>query len=125
MTHVSSNRLFGMFHACTPPHNKEVILRSLQKEDGVVRVVFATIALGMGVNLVGLNTIYHYGAPRSIDDFVQESGRAGRSGEQAKAVVYWKPSDAPLKKILVTLEIQILQPCGDTLRMMVCVSDIN
>ena len=49
---------------------------------------------------MGLNTIYHYGAPRSIDDFVQESGRAGRSGEQAKSVVYWKPSDAPLKKDL-------------------------
>ena len=97
---VSDNRLFGMFHSCTPSHNKDVILESMQKEDGVVRVVFATIALGMGVNLVGVNTIYHYGAPRSIDDFVQESGRAGRSGVLAKSVVYWKPVDAPLKSDL-------------------------
>ena len=37
---VSDNHLFGMYHANTPPHNKDVILQSLQKEDGVVRVVF-------------------------------------------------------------------------------------
>ena len=97
---VSDNRLFGMYHANTPSHNKDVILQSMQKEDEVVRVVFATIALGMGVNFAALNTIYHYGAPRSIDDFFQESGRAGRSGAQAKSVIYWKPSDAPLKRVL-------------------------
>ena len=34
-------------------------MRSMLEEEGVVRVVFATIALGMGVNFVGLNTIYH------------------------------------------------------------------
>ena len=97
---VSDNRLFGMYHANTSLHNEEVILQSMQKEDGVVRVVFATIALGMGVNFAALNTIYHYGAPRSIDDFFQESGRAGRTGAQAKSVVHWKRSDAPLKSVL-------------------------
>lgn len=65
----------------------------------VVHVVFATMALGMDVNFVALSTIYHYGAPRSIDDFFQEGGRAGRSGAQPKSVVYWKPSDAPLKNV--------------------------
>ena len=63
-------------------------------------VHYTTIALGMGVNFAALNAIYLYGAPRSIDDFFQESGRAGRSGAQAKSVVYWKPSDAPLKRVL-------------------------
>ena len=95
---ISDNRLFGMYHANTPAHNKEVILNSMQKEDGVVRVVFATVALGMGVNLVGVNRVVHYGAPASIDDYFQESGRAGRSGEAATSTVYWKPSDAPLRR---------------------------
>lgn len=49
---------------------------------------------------MGLNTVYHYGAPRSIDDFFQESGRAGRSGMQAKSIVFWLPCDAPLKSNL-------------------------
>ena len=95
---ISDNRLFGMFHAQTPQHNKDVILSSMQNADGVVRVVFATVALGMGVNLVGVNRVIHYGAPSSIEDYFQESGRAGRSGEQAKSTVYWKPSDAPVRK---------------------------
>lgn len=97
---ISNNRLFGMYHANTPSHNKEVIMQSMQKADGVVRIVFATVALGMGVNFVGLNKIVHYGAPASIEDYFQESGRAGRSGDPAKSTVYWKPSDAPLRQDL-------------------------
>ena len=101
--HVSDNRLFGMFHSNTSSHNKDVIMTSMQDENGIVRVVFATIALGMGVNFKGLNTIYHYGAPRSIDDFFQESGRAGRREDSvATSIVYWKPSDAPLKRIFIS-----------------------
>lgn len=74
-----------------------MILSSLQKANGVVCVVFATVVLRMGVNIVGLNNIIHYGAPRRIKDYFQESGRAGRSGEQATSVIFWGPSDAPLK----------------------------
>ena len=76
-----------MFHAQTPQHNKDVILSSMQKEDGIVRVVFATVALGMGVNFVGLNRVIHYGAPSSIEDYFQECGRAGRSGDPAKSTI--------------------------------------
>ena len=36
-----------MFHSSTPQHNKDVILKSLTQSDGGVRVVFATVALGM------------------------------------------------------------------------------
>ena len=55
--HISDNRLFGMFHSSTPDYNKQIILNSLVRKDGVVRVVFATMALGMGVDFVELNTI--------------------------------------------------------------------
>ena len=51
--------------------------------------------MGMGVNFVGLNTTIHYGAPRHIDDYFQESGQAGCGGEQATSI-YWIPADAPL-----------------------------
>lgn len=95
---ISDNRLFGMFHANTTQHNKEVILNSLSHPDGVVRVVFATVALGMGVDVKEITSIIHYGAPRSIDDYFQESGRGGRSGEQCVSTIYWKPSEAPMYK---------------------------
>ena len=47
---ISDNRLFAMFHSCTGEHNKRVVMSSLSQADGVVRVVFATMALGMGVD---------------------------------------------------------------------------
>ena len=98
--HISDNRLFGMYHANTSPHNKEVIQTSMLDADGVVRIVFSTIALGMGVNMVGVNTIWHYAAPSTLDDYLQESGRGGRSGNQAKSIIFWKPVDAPLHQDL-------------------------
>ncbi len=92
---ISNNRLFGMYHSRTDEHNKGVIMESMGKADGTVRVVFATMALGMGVNFVGLCTTIHYGAPRSLDDYFQESGRAGRNGEASTSTIYWMPRDAP------------------------------
>lgn len=79
--HLSDNRLFGMYHSGTPQYNKDVILKSLPEREGVVRVVFATVALGMGVDFHTVNSAIHYGAPCSIDDYFQESGRARRSGD--------------------------------------------
>ena len=46
------NRLFGTYHANTPSHNKQVIMQSMENANGIVRVVFATVALGMGVNFL-------------------------------------------------------------------------
>ena len=97
---ISMNRLFGMFHAQTTDHIKDHIISSMSQACGTVRVVFATVALGMGVNFVNLNHIVHYGAPSSIDDYFQESGRSGRSGDHATSVIYWKPIDAPSRKDL-------------------------
>ena len=99
-THESVNRLFAMFHAQTEDRIKKHVLSSMVIPEGTVRVVFATVALGMGVHLVDVYQVIHYGAPSSIDDYFQESGRSGRSGDQAKSIVLWKPADAPLKQDL-------------------------
>ena len=53
---LSENRLFGMFHASTPQHSKDVIMGSLQDCHGTVRVVFASVAMGMGIDLHGVDT---------------------------------------------------------------------
>ena len=92
---LSDYRLFGMFHSKTPQHNKDVIIASLMKNDGVVPVVFAKMALGMGIDCVGLTQTIHYGAPRSIDDYFQESGRGG---EPSTSTIYWCPSEVPQRK---------------------------
>ena len=84
---LSENRLFGMFHASTPQHSKDVIMESLQY-CGTVRVVFASVAMGMGIDLHGVDTIIHYGAPSSIENYFQGSGRRGRSGDSAYSSVF-------------------------------------
>ena len=101
--HLSDFRLFGMFHASTPQHNKDVILKSLFIPDGVVRVVFATVALGMGIDLRDLNTVIHYGAPQSLEDYFQESGRGGRSSGDAVSTIFWTPADCPVRNTPTTL----------------------
>ena len=95
---ITANRLIGMFHSRTTEHNKRVLLNNLTVPEGTIRIVFATSALGMGVHLVGVNTIIHYGAPSSIDDYFQGSGRGGRSGEKARSILFWIPRGCPLKK---------------------------
>ena len=80
--HISDNRLFEMYHASTSPHNKEVIQKSMQDSNGVVRIVFATIALGMGVNMVDVNTTWG-----SI--FIRRLlTREGCTGEKAKSIIF-------------------------------------
>ncbi len=100
---ISDNRMFGMFHSCTDKHNKAVIMESLAQPDGVVRIVFAMMAIGMGVDFKDLDFIIHYGALRSLEYYFQESGRAGRSNQPSLARVYWRPVEAPVRAGLIRL----------------------
>ena len=52
-------------------------MSSLSRTDGVVRVVFVTM------DFKSLDYIVHYGAPRLLEDYIQESGRAGRDHQQS------------------------------------------
>ena len=64
-----------MIHASTPQHSKDVIMGSLQDCHGTVRIVFACVAMGMGIDLHGVDTIIHYGAPtvlKTISKLVEE-----------------------------------------------------
>ena len=54
---LCKNRLFAMYHAKTPEHSKEVATKSLLNPTGVAKVVLASVAMGMGVDLKGVNTI--------------------------------------------------------------------
>ena len=52
--------------------------------------MFASVVMGMGIDLHG---IIHYGAPSSIEDYFQASGRRGQSGDSAYSIVYRTPKD--------------------------------
>ena len=77
-----------MFHACTPQYNKDVIPKGLSLPQGVVCVIFATTAVGMGIDLKDVNIVIHYKAPHRLKDYFQESGRGDRGGGDAVSTVY-------------------------------------
>ncbi len=86
--HDDRTRLFAMYHKKTHKLVKETVEKEFCKADGSVRVVFCTIAFGMGVNVQGANTAIHLGPSGGIDDYLQECGRVGRdSSEKSYAVL--------------------------------------
>ena len=56
-----SKRLFAMYHSKVDESDKKDILTSLRNENGVCRVLFSTIAFGMGVDIPNIRTVIHCG----------------------------------------------------------------
>ena len=83
---VLEERLFDMIHSKTPGHIQTSILESLSNNDSPLRCLISTKVTGMGMDIQCSNVV-HYGPPSSIDDYVQQIGRAGRNGEQAHAIM--------------------------------------
>ena len=73
-------RLVDMFHGGTPEMVKKHIVAQLSVPDSCLRVVVCTVAFGMGINCTNVIESIHFGAPRSMEAYVQESGRIGRDG---------------------------------------------
>jgi ATP-dependent DNA helicase RecQ len=61
-----------------------------------VRVLVGTIAFGLGINKATVRSVIHLALPKSVEQFYQEAGRAGRDGKPADCIMLWRKQDAGL-----------------------------
>jgi ATP-dependent DNA helicase RecQ len=61
-----------------------------------VRVLVGTIAFGLGINKATVRAVIHLSLPKSVEQFYQEAGRAGRDGNPADCLLLWQKQDAGL-----------------------------
>ncbi|MBN2192536.1 MAG: RecQ family ATP-dependent DNA helicase [Polyangiaceae bacterium] len=90
----------AMYHGQLPPNAKQAELERFL--GGEVATVVATSAFGMGIDKPDIRLVVHHDLPGSIEDYVQETGRAGRDGDPARCVLLFDERDLETQFYLKT-----------------------
>ena len=61
-----------------------------------IPVLVGTLAFGLGINKPTVRAVIHMALPKSVEQYYQEAGRAGRDGEPSDCLMLWQPRDAGL-----------------------------
>ena len=100
---LSQFRLVDMYCSCTHKDVQQAILSSFMGVSSKLRLVIATIAFGLGLDCPDVRYVIHWGPPGNIEAYLQETGRAGRDGLHADAILYYGPGQ--LRKDMVSLSM--------------------
>jgi ATP-dependent DNA helicase RecQ len=79
------------YHAGLPPQERAANQAAFVASEDMV--IVATIAFGMGIDKPDVRFVAHAAIPKSIEAYYQETGRAGRDGDAAQAVMFWAAGD--------------------------------
>lgn len=82
-----------IYTAATDNTVKSDILPSFTAQNGHIRIVIATIAFGLGLDAPNVHKIIHWGSADSVAAYIQETGRAGRDGQNATATLFYSNKD--------------------------------
>lgn len=88
---AKTGRSARAYHAGLPPEVRQRNQADFVASEDMVMV--ATIAFGMGIDKPDVRFVAHAGLPKSIEAYYQETGRAGRDGDPAEALLFWGAED--------------------------------
>ena len=86
--HVSDFLVVDMYTRVCTEAKKETLITQFSSTSSKLRVLIATTAFGMGIDIPDIRQVIHWGIPSSEEQYVQETGRAGRDGGDAEAIMY-------------------------------------
>lgn len=79
------------YHAGLQSEQRSAVQDAFKRDD--YQLIVATVAFGMGVNKSNIRYVVHFELPRTIEAYYQETGRAGRDGVAAEAMMLFDPAD--------------------------------
>lgn len=84
------------FHGDMSGNERQEVIKAYKNND--IKVVFATNAFGMGIDIPDIRVVVHFMLPESIEQYYQEVGRAGRNGKGATAYVLYSNKNIQVRK---------------------------
>jgi ATP-dependent DNA helicase RecQ len=88
------------YHAGMKPSEREQVQTAFMNDEA--EVIVATTAFGMGIDKPNVRFVFHFDISDSVDSYYQEIGRAGRDGEPAQAVLFYRPEDLGIRRFFAS-----------------------